>query len=275
MWIQKSVAAGSFEAAPIHAITIEEDVMDRRFLFPLGLGLLVAAGISTLALGSIDELLKKSVSPDRESSSFPSNPTEINESGDFTVQEGVTGSMICCVTPGNVNNGGGLTIADFAFLTSYLFNNGTAPPCWEHADVNGDCAIGISDLSRLFLEFFCSAQSLVCPGCGAEEIGGVPQTLSDSLIIAPSEEILCGQSNPIYVIAQTSSDVRGLTVYLEISHNLSNLIIDSVISNVSFPGAFGPIIAQGGGSPILSNSVVWRLVHLFLNGLMIRYTLSG
>ncbi|MFZ1682652.1 MAG: hypothetical protein WAU88_00845 [Candidatus Zixiibacteriota bacterium] len=56
----------------------------------------------------------------------------------------------CCVgMRGNVNNSGGIELADLSALVSYLTGGGYVPPCLEAANVNGTGAVELADLSAL------------------------------------------------------------------------------------------------------------------------------
>ncbi len=50
---------------------------------------------------------------------------------------------------GNVNNVGGVTIADLVYLVSYLFNSGPTPPVLQSADVNCTGNITVADLTYI------------------------------------------------------------------------------------------------------------------------------
>jgi hypothetical protein len=50
---------------------------------------------------------------------------------------------------GNVNNSGGIELADLSALASYLTGGGYVPPCLEAANVNGTGAVELADLSAL------------------------------------------------------------------------------------------------------------------------------
>lgn len=47
---------------------------------------------------------------------------------------------------GDVNGDGRLNVTDAVFLTSYLFDSGTAPPCLDAADVNDDGSLSVTDV---------------------------------------------------------------------------------------------------------------------------------
>ncbi len=71
----------------------------------------------------------------------------------------------CCVgIRGNVNNIGGITVADLTYLVQYLFNEGAAPACTEEANVNGLSSITVADLTYLVQYLFNGgAQPPSCP----------------------------------------------------------------------------------------------------------------
>ncbi len=71
----------------------------------------------------------------------------------------------CCVgIRGNVNNTGGITVADLTYLVQYLFNSGLAPVCTNEANVNGAGGITVADLTYLVQFLFNSgAQPPACP----------------------------------------------------------------------------------------------------------------
>ena len=79
----------------------------------------------------------------------------------------------CCVTRGDVNHdgSGGPDIADLINLVTYMFQNGTEPPCkvgdnyYPEADCNGDLqGPYIDDLIRLVDYMFCGPPIVPCPG---------------------------------------------------------------------------------------------------------------
>jgi hypothetical protein len=55
----------------------------------------------------------------------------------------------CCTLRGNVNNVGGITVADLTFLVQFLFNAGSAPSCTDQANVNAVGGITVADLTYL------------------------------------------------------------------------------------------------------------------------------
>lgn len=72
----------------------------------------------------------------------------------------------CCVPPtrGNVNNVGGITVADLTFLVQFLFNSGPAPVCTDEANVNGLAGITVADLTYLVQFLFNGGnQPPACP----------------------------------------------------------------------------------------------------------------
>ncbi len=73
--------------------------------------------------------------------------------------------QICCTgTRGNVNNLGGITVADLTYLVQYLFNSGTAPVCYDEGNVNGLSGITVADLVYLVQFLFNGgAQPPNCP----------------------------------------------------------------------------------------------------------------
>jgi hypothetical protein len=54
-----------------------------------------------------------------------------------------------CRERGNVDNTGGINVADLAYLVFYLFEDGPAPPCEEDGNVDGDDGINVADLTYL------------------------------------------------------------------------------------------------------------------------------
>jgi hypothetical protein len=63
---------------------------------------------------------------------------------------GTGGGGSCCVgMRGNINNSGGIELADLSALVSYLTGGGYVPPCMEAANVNGTGAVELADLSAL------------------------------------------------------------------------------------------------------------------------------
>ncbi len=69
----------------------------------------------------------------------------------------------CCTLRGNVNNIGGITVADLTYLVQYLFNGGAAPSCTEQANINGLGGITVADLTYLVSYLFNSGP--VPPPC--------------------------------------------------------------------------------------------------------------
>jgi hypothetical protein len=54
-----------------------------------------------------------------------------------------------CRNRGNVDNTGGINVGDLVYLVSYLFEDGTAPPCEEDGNIDGDDGINVADLNYL------------------------------------------------------------------------------------------------------------------------------
>ncbi len=77
----------------------------------------------------------------------------------------VPSTSSCCVgIRGNVNNSGGITVADLTYLVSFLFNSGPAPACPDEANVNGLGSITVADLTSLVQYLFNSGpQPPPCP----------------------------------------------------------------------------------------------------------------
>ncbi len=59
----------------------------------------------------------------------------------------VTGT--CCQVRGNADGQGGINVADLAYLVSYLFDGGLAPPCYEEGNADGEGGINVADLTYL------------------------------------------------------------------------------------------------------------------------------
>lgn len=73
----------------------------------------------------------------------------------------------CCIADrGNVNgdSGDAINVSDLVYLVAYSFQNGSAPPCMDEADVNASGTINVSDLVYLVAYSFQSgAAPLTCP----------------------------------------------------------------------------------------------------------------
>jgi hypothetical protein len=68
-------------------------------------------------------------------------------------------------TPGDVDNDGVIDINDLAYLVSYLYKGGPAPPVAANADVNGDCCVDYRDVQYLIMFLFGSGPAPVLCTC--------------------------------------------------------------------------------------------------------------
>ncbi len=59
-----------------------------------------------------------------------------------------------CRQRGNVDNAGGINVADLTYLVAYLFEDGPAPPCEDDGNVDGDGGINVADLNYLAAYLF-------------------------------------------------------------------------------------------------------------------------
>ncbi|MFH2034868.1 MAG: dockerin type I domain-containing protein [Candidatus Zixiibacteriota bacterium] len=57
----------------------------------------------------------------------------------------------CCIMMGDVDGNGIINILDIVYLISYLYKNGSAPPCLAQADVNCSCTINIIDITSIIM----------------------------------------------------------------------------------------------------------------------------
>ncbi len=64
------------------------------------------------------------------------------------------GGGSCCTLRGDVDNSGGINIADLTYLVQYIFQGGPAASCGEHADVDGSGGVNIADLTYLVQYIF-------------------------------------------------------------------------------------------------------------------------
>jgi hypothetical protein len=71
----------------------------------------------------------------------------VNDSKTVSVYN--SGGSCCVGMRGNINNSGGIELADLSALVSYLTGGGYVPPCMEAANVNGAGAVELADLSAL------------------------------------------------------------------------------------------------------------------------------
>jgi len=55
---------------------------------------------------------------------------------------------------GDVDNSGDIGVSDVTYLTSFLFQNGAAPPIYAAADQNADGTVNVSDLLYLTAYLF-------------------------------------------------------------------------------------------------------------------------
>ncbi|MCK4460512.1 MAG: dockerin type I repeat-containing protein, partial [candidate division Zixibacteria bacterium] len=65
--------------------------------------------------------------------------------------------------PGDVDNDGNINVADIAYLISFLYKGGPAPPVMANADPNGDCCIDYRDVLYLIqFVFFAGPPPVNC-----------------------------------------------------------------------------------------------------------------
>lgn len=69
----------------------------------------------------------------------------------------------CCITAGDANNTGTVTIGDVTFLIGYIFSGGPAPVCCEEGDADGFGTITIGDVTYLISYIFGGGPA---PQCG-------------------------------------------------------------------------------------------------------------
>jgi len=86
--------------------------------------------------------------------------------------------------PGNVDDDGGVNVADLTYLVDYMFFGGSAPCVLNSADVNGDCAVNIADLTYLVDYLFLSGSAPVC-GCLG---GGAAAKISTDISVSAEYE---------------------------------------------------------------------------------------
>src|SRR5262245_46285028 len=69
---------------------------------------------------------------------------------------------------GDANNSGSVSSADATYITNYLFNGGSPPPCIDQADANDDGTVNVSDSSYIynFIYMGGSAPPAPYPNCG-------------------------------------------------------------------------------------------------------------
>jgi len=60
----------------------------------------------------------------------------------------------CCMVPGDANDDGTFNVGDPVYLINYIFHGAPAPLCPHAADVNGDCALDVSDVIRMIRPLF-------------------------------------------------------------------------------------------------------------------------
>jgi uncharacterized protein YkwD len=71
---------------------------------------------------------------------------------------------LCCVgTTGNINNSGGVDLADLSALVSYLTGGGYVLTCIPEANVNGSGAVDLADLSALVV--YLTGGGYTLPSC--------------------------------------------------------------------------------------------------------------
>ncbi|RKX29264.1 MAG: hypothetical protein DRP47_02190 [Candidatus Zixiibacteriota bacterium] len=71
--------------------------------------------------------------------------------------EGKAGKVIiagCCDLRGDVDNSGGIDVADLTYLVARLFLGGPQPPCVDEGDVDGSGGIDVADLTYLVARLF-------------------------------------------------------------------------------------------------------------------------
>lgn len=75
-----------------------------------------------------------------------------------------TVSLSCCVLRGDFTGDGSVKVSDLTAMISYMFRDGLAPECFEHADTNGDGDITVSDLTLMIGYLFrAGAPPVACP----------------------------------------------------------------------------------------------------------------
>lgn len=74
-----------------------------------------------------------------------------------------TGSLTCCVNPGDVNDDLTISIADVTFLISRIFAGGPAPPCAGQGDADGSASVNIADVIFLINHIFSDGAAPTCP----------------------------------------------------------------------------------------------------------------
>lgn len=60
----------------------------------------------------------------------------------------------CCLLRGDMNESGGVTVADITFLIGYVFRGGPPPYCLTEADVSGDGHVTVVDVTSLIAYVF-------------------------------------------------------------------------------------------------------------------------
>lgn len=70
----------------------------------------------------------------------------------------------CCDLAGDLDNSGGVDIADLVYTVSFMFQGGPPPPCLDEGDMNADCVIDIADLVYQVDYMFLGGAAPVC-GC--------------------------------------------------------------------------------------------------------------
>lgn len=96
--------------------------------------------------------------------------TGISLNSDLTVDvtldlcPGVCG---CCVTAGDANHDGKISIGDVTFLIARIFTGGAAPACNDEADANGDNKTSIGDVTFLIAHIFSGGGPPICGTTGS------------------------------------------------------------------------------------------------------------
>jgi len=72
--------------------------------------------------------------------------TNLNQADQDNDGIGDVCDALCCQLRGNVDNVGGIDIADLVYLVDFMFNDGPVPPCTGEADMDGSGEIDIADL---------------------------------------------------------------------------------------------------------------------------------
>ena len=71
--------------------------------------------------------------------------------------------LICCLVPGDADNGGSVDIGDATFIVKYIFQSGDTPPCLEQADAGGGGDVNIGDATYIVKYIFANGPTPVCP----------------------------------------------------------------------------------------------------------------